>query len=205
MAMVPSSSLQLPKPFSTPFASSSSKPHALLSPKPLLSFSVKATDSDSDSNPDTEPSTNADESSTSSQPSEPDAFDSRLAEVRLRYRSGSGKKADVRKGRKSKKSSSSSGPGVFLPPVPLKEPVSGGLKVDFGFSPYSERVNGRIAILGLGALLSVELATGQSVIRYHSPAIIFIQVYFVAAVSALYVKYEKESVSIWPESSPAKK
>lgn len=89
--------------------------------------------------------------------------------------------------------------------MPLKEPVSGGLKVDFGFSPYSERVNGRIAILGLGALLLVELATGQSVIRYHSPAIIFIQVYFVAAVSALYVKYEKESVSIWPESSPAKK
>ena len=89
--------------------------------------------------------------------------------------------------------------------MPLKEPVSGGLKVDFGFSPYSERVNGRIAILGLGALLLVELATGQSVIRYHSPAIIFIQVYFVAAVPALYVKYEKESVSIWPESSPAKK
>ena len=77
--------------------------------------------------------------------------------------------------------------------------------MEFGFSPYSERVNGRIAILGLGALLSVELATGQSVISFHSPAIIFIQVYFVAAVSALFLKYEKESVSIWPESSPAEK
>ncbi|GLT66891.1 hypothetical protein SLA2020_392330 [Shorea laevis] len=50
-----------------------------------------------------------------------------------------------------------------LPPVPLKEPMSGGLKVDFGFSPYSERINGRIAILGLTALLLVELATGNGV------------------------------------------
>lgn len=84
--------------------------------------------------------------------------------------------------------------------MPLKEPMSEGLSVEFGFSPYSERINGRIAILGLSALFLVELATGQGVINYHSPAIVFIQVYFVAAVSALYVKYEKEKISVWPQS-----
>ncbi|KAA8539392.1 hypothetical protein F0562_026084 [Nyssa sinensis] len=136
-------------------------------------------------------------------PSEPDSFEKRLSQVRLRYRSGTGKKAEARKARKTKKGSS--GPGIYLPPVPLKEPVSGGLKVEFGFSPYSERINGRIAILGLSALLLVDLATGKSVINYHSPAIVFLQVYFVAAVSAMYVKYEKEKVSVWPQSSPADK
>ncbi|GER32243.1 FKBP-type peptidyl-prolyl cis-trans isomerase [Striga asiatica] len=127
-------------------------------------------------------------------------FENRLSQVRFRYRSGTGKKAEIRKARKGKKSGSSSGSSVFLPPVALKEPASDGLKVEFGFSPYSERVNGRIAILGLSALFLVELATGRGVINYHSPAIVFIQVYFVAAVSGLYVKYEKEKISVWPQS-----
>lgn len=83
--------------------------------------------------------------------------------------------------------------------------MSGGLKVDFGFSSYSERINGRIAILGLTALVAVELATGKGVINYHTPAIVLIQVYFVAAVSASFVKYEKERVSVWPESAVEKK
>ncbi|KAG5237666.1 immunophilin family protein [Salix suchowensis] len=104
--------------------------------------------------------------------------------ARLRYRSGTGKKAELRKAKKGK-SSSGSGPGMYLPPVPLKESVSGGLKVEFGFSPYT--------------LLLVELATGKSVINYHRPAIVLIQIYFVTAVTALYVKYEKEKVGIWPE------
>ena len=82
------------------------------------------------------------------------------AQARLRYRSGTGKKAELRKAKKGK-SSSGSGPGMYLPPVPLKESVSGGLKVEIGFSPYSERVNGRVTILGLSALLLVELATGK--------------------------------------------
>ncbi|XP_057774512.1 uncharacterized protein LOC130993595 [Salvia miltiorrhiza] len=134
-----------------------------------------------------------------------DSFENRLSQVRLRYRSGSGKKAEVRKSRKGKKTGSGSGSGssVFLPPVALKEPKSEGLNVEFGFSPYSERVNGRIAILGLTALFLVELATGQGVINYHTPSIIFIQVYFVAAVSAIYVKYEKEKTSVWPQSDDA--
>lgn len=72
--------------------------------------------------------------------------------------------------------------------------------MDFGFSPYSERINGRVAGLGLSALLLVELATGQSVIRYHSLSIIFLQVYFVAMATAIFVKAEKEKISIWPQS-----
>ncbi|PSS33458.1 Beta-glucosidase btgE precursor [Actinidia chinensis var. chinensis] len=188
MASVPPSTLRLPNPlFSSLLAPSPPKPHAPLKPP---SFPTRAT---------------ADESSSSSEPAsqpDPDSFEDRLSQVRLRYRSGTGKKAEIRKVRKGKKASSSSPAGIFLPPVPLKEPVSGGLKVEFGFSPYSERVNGRVAILGLSALLLVDLATGTSVIRYHSPAILFVQVYFIAAVTAVYVKYEKEKVSVWPQEAP---
>ncbi|KAL5569180.1 hypothetical protein UlMin_025755 [Ulmus minor] len=184
MATIPSSSLQF-HPF--PLASSSTKPNA---PKPLLSFTTRATDPESSSAEPTQGESESDED-----------FETRLSQVRLKYRSGTGKKAELRKNRKSKKSPGGGG-SMFLPPVPLKEPVSGGLKVDFGFSPYSERLNGRVAILGLTALVLVELATGQSVIKYHTPSIILIQVYFVAAVTALYVKFEKEKVSVWPTSSP---
>lgn len=192
MATIPSSSLQLSSTF--PLASSPPKPHA---PKPSLSLTTRATD------PQTPPSESEPEPSEPGSDSQADSFENRLSQVRIRYRSGTGKKAELRKGRKAKKGGSS-GSGMYLPPVPLKEPVSGGLKVDFGFSPYSERVNGRVAILGLSALLLVELATGKSVINYHTPAIVLTQMYFVAAVTALYVKYEKERVSVWPQSSSAK-
>ncbi|PIN13021.1 hypothetical protein CDL12_14366 [Handroanthus impetiginosus] len=185
MATLPPSTLQLPK-SNTKFPSSPR-------PAPPLKFHAP---------PRAAPEEDSSSTSTSSEaaPDQDDSFENRLSEVRLRYRSGTGKKAEVRKSRKGKKSGSGSASSVFLPPVPLKEPVSEGLNVEFGFSPYSERVNGRIAILGLTALFLVELATGQGVINYHTPAIVFIQVYFVAAVSALYVKYEKEKISIWPES-----
>lgn len=196
-------SAALPPPASSPKLTAASLPssRALLHvpPKPHLSFISRATP-DSDSS-----STESDSSSTSP---ESDPFESRLSQVRLRYRSGTGKKAELRKSKKSgavsgsttSSSSSSSSSSIYLPPVPLKEAVSNGLKVDFGFSQYSERINGRIAILGLTALVLVELATGKSVISYHTPAIIFIQIYFVAAVAALFVKYEKEKVSVWPPS-----
>ncbi|PRQ58969.1 hypothetical protein RchiOBHm_Chr1g0365021 [Rosa chinensis] len=180
-SLSPSSSPRLPNPFPL---SSPPKTH---NPKPLLSFPTRATD------PETPPSDPAPESGSD--------FDDRLSQVRLRYRSGTGKKAEARKTKKSKSSGSgSSGSNVFLPPVPLKEPVSGGLKVDFGFSPYSERVNGRVALLGLAALLLVELATGKSVLKFHTPPVVLIQVYFVAAATAVYIKYEKEKVSVWPQS-----
>ncbi|XVF83415.1 hypothetical protein PTKIN_Ptkin16aG0484000 [Pterospermum kingtungense] len=184
-------SAALPPPAS--FPSSLALLHA--PPKPQFSFIPRAIpDSDSSS---TEP----DSSSSSSSP-DSDPFESRLSQVRLRYRSGTGKKAELRKSKKSGSvsGSTSSSSSFYLPPVPLKEAVSNGLKVDFGFSQYSERINGRIAILGLTALVLVELATGKSVISYHTPAIILIQIYFVAAVGTLFVKYEKEKVSIWPPS-----
>ncbi|XP_061351164.1 uncharacterized protein LOC133296233 [Gastrolobium bilobum] len=150
MANIQSQSVQL----ANPFPLSSSKPHLH---KPFLLFTTRATDSDP-SQPESEP------------PATTDDFDNRMSEFRLRYRSGTGKKAEVRKSRKSKKgasgSGSGSGSGVYLPPVPLKEPVSGGLKVELGFSQYSERLNGRIAILGVTALLLVELATGKGVINF---------------------------------------
>lgn len=183
MATLPPSTLRLPKPNLT-FPSSS--------PRLLPQLKVHA------------PPCAAPEDSSAPTSSEPepasDSFEDRLSQVRLRYRSGTGKKAEARKSKKGKKTGSGSGSTVFLPPVPLKEPVSSGLNVEFGFSPYSERINGRIAILGLTALLLVELATGQGVINYHTPSIIFIQIYFVATVAALYVKFEKEKISVWPQS-----
>ncbi|XP_022133568.1 uncharacterized protein LOC111006119 [Momordica charantia] len=180
MAAIPSSSLQFPN--SLPFPSNS-KPHKT---KPLT-FVTRAADPETPA-ADPEPGSDGDD------------FENRLAKVRLKYRSGTGKKAEIRKARKSNKGSTAGagGSSVYLPPVPLKEAVSGGLKVEFGFSPFSERINGWIAILGISALVLVELATGKGVINYHTPAIILIQVYFVAAVAAVYVKFEKEKVSVWP-------
>ncbi|KAK7311680.1 hypothetical protein RJT34_09969 [Clitoria ternatea] len=176
MATITSPSLQL----STPFPLSSSKPHR------RRLFTIRATE------PQTPPSGSDEPSPTG------DDFDDRIDQLRLRYRSGTGKKAEARKSRKGKKGTSG-GSGVYLPPVPLKEATSGGLKVEIGFSEYSERLNGRIAILGLSALLLVELATGKGVINYHTPAVILVQIYFVLAVSSLYVKYEKEKISVWPQ------
>ncbi|ERN05334.1 hypothetical protein AMTRI_Chr08g208910 [Amborella trichopoda] len=129
--------------------------------------------------------------------SESGDFDTRLSQVRLRYRSGTGKKAEVRKAKKGKQTSKKA--GVFLPPVPLKEAVSGGLKVDFGFTSYSERLNGWLACLGLVALVLVELGSGQGLLKYHPGPVIFLQVYTVAAASALFVKFEKEKIGVWPE------
>ncbi|KAL1565624.1 hypothetical protein AAHA92_07813 [Salvia divinorum] len=174
---LPPSTLQLPKPNPT-FPSPPRPHHALKFPAP--------------------PRAAPEEPSSSEQE---ECFENRLSQVRLRYRSGSGKKAEVRKSRKGKKTGSGPGSGssVFLPPVALKEPKSEGLNVEFGFSPYSELVNGRIAMLGLSALFLVELATGQGVINYHTPSIVFLQIYFVAAVSAIYVKFEKEKISVWPK------
>lgn len=199
MAVIPSSStlpFSNPNPF--PFSSSSSSSPSISTPIKLnaqtrLPFTIpRASSDDSD-----------DAEVTEAKSSDPD-FESRLSQVRVRYKSGKGKKAEVRKARKGGKgassSSSGSGSSMYLPSVQLKEPVSEGLNVEFGFSPYSERVNGRIAILGLTGLILVELATGQSVINYHSPAIVLIQLYFMAAASALYIKYEKERISVWPQT-----
>ncbi|KAK6929271.1 hypothetical protein RJ641_005476 [Dillenia turbinata] len=189
MATVPSSPLQfpnrLPSTISSSRASLLTKPHA-----PPLHLSL-ATDPESTTSSQTAP-----DDQPNPQP-EQEAFENRLSQVRLRYRSGTGKKAEIRKIRSGKKPSSSTS-SVFLPPVQLKEPVSNGFKVETGFTPYTEWLNGRLAVVGLAALLTVELATGKSLINYHTPAIVLIQIYFVAAVGALFVKFEKEMVSVWP-------
>ncbi|XP_039023382.1 uncharacterized protein LOC120156033 [Hibiscus syriacus] len=187
----PVSSLKLTT--TTPF--SSPRELFLALHKPQTSFTPRATP-DSDSAADSPTETG----SSSATSSDSDPFESRLSQVRIRYRRGIGKKAERRKSKKSGSVSTSSSSSIYLPPVPLTESISNGLKVDFGFNPYSERINGRIAILGLLALVLVELASGKSVISYHTPAIIFIQIYFVAAVAALFVKYEKEKASVWPPS-----
>ncbi|XP_038977898.1 uncharacterized protein LOC120108386 [Phoenix dactylifera] len=65
------------------------------------------------------------------------------ARVRLKYRSGTGKKAEQRRARKSGGSKTN----VMRPPMPLKEAVAAtALAVEEEFSPYSE--NGRLAGLG---------------------------------------------------------
>ncbi|XP_021296102.1 uncharacterized protein LOC110425503 [Herrania umbratica] len=155
-------SAALPPPASSPklTTTSFSSPRSLYHASSKLQFFIipRATpDSDSSTEPESSPSSD----STTSPDSDP--FESRLSQVRLRYRSGTGKKAELRKSRKtgSVSGSTPSSTPIYLPPVPLKETISNGLKVDFGFSPYSERINGRIAILGLTALVLVELATGN--------------------------------------------
>ncbi|KAK1256880.1 hypothetical protein QJS04_geneDACA024124 [Acorus gramineus] len=165
--------------------------HLLLQPQPPTTTTTRATD----------PS-NEETSATTSPPPPPSegAFENRLSQIRLKYRSGTGKKAELRKAKKSSSSpTKKTKGGVFLPPVALKEPVSSdGLKVDLGFSPYSERLNGRLAALGLAALLLVELGSGKSLLKYHNPPTLFLQVYTVASLGAVFVKFEKEKVSVWP-------
>eukprot|EP01018_Ginkgo_biloba_P020214 Gb_20455 [translate_table: standard] len=123
-------------------------------------------------------------------------FDQRLSRIRRKYRSGTGKKAEIRKLKKGKVSRRT---GILLPPIPLKDPISEGLKVELGFNSYTERLNGRFAALGLAAVLLVELASGQSLIKYHAPGTLILQIYFVLAMAAIFVKYEKEKKSVWPK------
>ncbi|KAJ3682779.1 hypothetical protein LUZ60_013006 [Juncus effusus] len=130
-------------------------------------------------------------------------FDRRVLQIQTKYRSGTGKKAEIRKAKKA-----GLNPGVIgkkktvmLPPVPLVTPTSiNGAPVEVGFTSYSEKLNGFLAGLGLAALLLVELGSGKSVLKYHTPSIVFVQIYTVASVGALFVKYEKEKISVWPKA-----
>ncbi|XP_039786637.1 uncharacterized protein LOC120652774 isoform X1 [Panicum virgatum] len=127
-----------------------------------------------------------------------DAFEERV--LRIKSRVGPKKRG----ARKRKGAASASANAVTLPPVPLREPRSAlGAPVEFGFTAYSERLNGALAALGLAALLLVELGCGQALVKYHQPATLFLQAYTVAAAAALFVKYEKERISTWP-GPPAK-
>ncbi len=138
------------------------------------------------------------------------AFEERLARLQRKATSGTGKKAELRKARKAEGTSSSSSSGnpssrgksksIMLPPVALQEPVSDGLEVALGFNSYTERLNGRFAGLGLAAMLLVELATGGSFLKYHDISTLSTQLYAMLAAAALFVKYEKEKVSVWPKN-----
>ncbi|CAN6320445.1 unnamed protein product [Urochloa humidicola] len=130
-----------------------------------------------------------------------DDFEERV--LRIKSRVGPKKRGPRRK--KGAASSSASANAVTLPPVPLREPRSAlGAPVEFGFTAYSERLNGAMAALGLAAVLLVELGSGQALVKYHQPATLFLQAYTVAAAAALFVKYEKERISTWPGPPPAK-
>jgi hypothetical protein len=137
------------------------------------------------------------------------AFEERLAKLQRKATSGTGKKAELRKARKAEGTSSSSSgnassrgksKSIMLPPVALQEPVSDGLEVALGFNSYTERLNGRFAGLGLAAMLLVELATGGSFLKYHDISTLSTQLYAMLAAAALFVKYEKEKVSVWPKN-----
>ncbi|KAG8063805.1 hypothetical protein GUJ93_ZPchr0003g18645 [Zizania palustris] len=60
------------------------------------------------------------------------------------------------------------------------------------------RLNGALAAVGLASLLLVELGSGQALVKYHQPATLFLQVYTIAAAGAVFVKNEKERISVWP-------
>ncbi|XP_040381210.1 uncharacterized protein LOC121054742 [Oryza brachyantha] len=118
--------------------------------------------------------------------------------LRIKSRVGPKKRGSAA-ARKRKGAAGSSRAAVTLPPVPLREPRSSvGLPVEFGFSAYSERLNGALAAVGLAALLLVELGSGRALVKYHQPATLFLQVYTVAAAGAVFIKYEKERISVWP-------
>eukprot|EP00270_Netrium_digitus_P017092 TRINITY_DN621_c0_g1_i1.p1 TRINITY_DN621_c0_g1~~TRINITY_DN621_c0_g1_i1.p1 ORF type:complete len:181 (+),score=25.11 TRINITY_DN621_c0_g1_i1:30-572(+) len=130
-------------------------------------------------------------------------FEKKLEMLKLK---SSGTKAELRKARKSSadefsapSESSRDSSSILLAPVPLEEPQAERLPVALGFTPYAEKLNGRMAALGLLALLSVELATGGSILEFHDAATVGLQIYFLLGVGAIFVKVQKEKVGVWPK------
>ncbi|XP_043696960.1 uncharacterized protein LOC122647668, partial [Telopea speciosissima] len=113
-------------------------------------------------NPETNASSDTTETKPSSVEDNEDSFENRVAQVKLKYHSMIGKKANARKGKRLSSSSKTKKGEVFLPLAPLKEAVSEDLKVDFGFYPFTERLNRRLAAQGLAALLLVALGFDMS-------------------------------------------
>ena len=136
---------------------------------------------------------------------EDDDFEARLEKLRRKGASGTGKKAEERKARAEGVSppapaAASTSTGVSpLKPIPLEDPISDGLPVALGFSEYSERVNGRFAALGIVALVAVELVSGESILKFHDPATLMLQIYTLLSVGAVVVKLEREKNSVWPK------
>jgi hypothetical protein len=183
-------------PLSSPFAPTTLRsPLRHRAPLLLLPFPPRAASSGEDTAAaDQEPAPAATKTATAD-----DDFEQRVLQIKSRV---GPKKRGARK--KKAAASSASANAVTLPPVPLREPRSAlGAPVEFGFTAYSERLNGALAAVGLAAVLLVELGSGQALVKYHQPATLFLQAYTVAAAAALFVKYEKERISTWP-GPPAK-
>ncbi|KAM3229325.1 hypothetical protein ACQJBY_060290 [Aegilops geniculata] len=133
-------------------------------------------------------------------PAADEEFEKRV--LQLKSRVGPKKRGSA--GARKRKAAAESN-AVTLPPVPLREPRSAlGLPVEFGFTAYSERLNGLLATAGLTALLLVELGSGKSLVKYHQAPTLFLQVYTIVAAGTVYVKYEKERISVWPAPAPPK-
>ncbi|XP_047086448.1 uncharacterized protein LOC124697963 [Lolium rigidum] len=162
---------------------------------PLLTASPLRASSGDDAT--TEPS--APTATTTTTPTDDD-FEQRV--LRMKSRVGPKKRGSA--GARKRKAAAES-QAVTLPPVPLREPRSAlGLPVEFGFTAYSERLNGLLATVGLTALLLVELGSGKSLVKYHQAPTLFLQVYTIVAAGAVFVKYEKERISVWPAPAPPK-
>ncbi|KAF8718689.1 hypothetical protein HU200_024990 [Digitaria exilis] len=182
-------------PLSGPFAPTTVLRSPLRHRALLLPFPPRAGTSGEDTSAaaDQEPSPAATKTATAD-----DDFEERILLIKSRV---GPKKRGARKRKGGGAASASSSNAVTLPPVPLREPRSsllGGAPVEFGFTAYSERLNGALAAVGLAAVLLVELGSGQALVKYHQPATLFLQAYTVAAAAALFVKYEKERISTWP-------
>lgn len=142
--------------------------------------------------------------SSSSDPNDVDAeMEARLAAIQRKVGSGSGRKADARKGGRlstdsDSVSSRSEAKSSSLPLTSIRDVTSAGLAVSLGFNAYTERLNGKFATVGLAAILLVELASGGSLMAYHDGATLGVQFYFVLCCAAIFVKLEKEKGGIWP-------
>lgn len=185
-------------PLSSPFAPTTpllaplrhGRCHALPLPPPRAA-------SGDDAAPDQEPPSPAAAKATATAD---DDFEERVMRIKSRVGPKKRGSAAVRKRKAAAESKA-----VTLPPVPLREPRSAvGVPVEFGFTAYSERFNGALAAIGLAALLLVELGSGQALVKYHQPATLFLQVYTIAAAGAVFVKYEKERISVWPGPAATK-
>eukprot|EP00243_Klebsormidium_subtile_P003713 TRINITY_DN17303_c0_g1_i1.p1 TRINITY_DN17303_c0_g1~~TRINITY_DN17303_c0_g1_i1.p1 ORF type:complete len:201 (-),score=24.32 TRINITY_DN17303_c0_g1_i1:229-831(-) len=127
-------------------------------------------------------------------------FEKRLESLR-RVPRGEGAKAQKRKGAGAEEPRKGDDKKeVYLEPVSLQEPAVNGVPLSLGFAPYAEILNGQLALLGLGALLSVELYTGGSLVNFHEGGTIGTQAYFILGLSAMLIKFHKERISVWPES-----
>ncbi|GAQ87519.1 hypothetical protein KFL_003580120 [Klebsormidium nitens] len=126
-------------------------------------------------------------------------FEKRLESLR-RVPRGEGAKAQKRKGAGAEEPRKGDDKKeVYLEPVSLQEPAVNGVPLSLGFAPYAEILNGQLALLGLGALLSVELYTGGALVNFHEGGTIGTQAYFILGLSAMLIKFQKEKISVWPE------